>query len=55
MPIKYADPATGKFIRANLAKTGAPSAMGIKTIADLVRTSLGRNAEPHNIFFKARL
>ena len=51
MPVKYVDPVTGEFIQASLAKTGAPSAMGIHTIEDLVSTSMGQQIG-NNIFFK---
>jgi hypothetical protein len=41
MPVKYVDEKTGKFNKEVLvSQTGAPSAFGIKTVEDLVRTSL---------------
>jgi len=41
MPIKYVDEKSGEFIKAALKDTGAPSVYGIKTIEDLVKTSVG--------------
>jgi len=53
MPVLYVDPATGELIPSALEQTGAPSAYGIKTIEDLVATSLsGVDIMEHNIFFK---
>ena len=40
MPVKYVDPATGEFIPEALAKTGAPSAYGVKTAEQIVAMSL---------------
>ena len=40
MPVKYVDEKTGEFIPGMLKQTGAPSAYGIKTAAQLVQTSL---------------
>jgi len=41
MPVKYVDEETGEFNDDVLLKeTGAPSAYGIKTVADFVKTSL---------------
>ena len=57
MPIKYVDPATGRFNRENLKDTGAPSALGFKTPEDLVRSSMPSrgSVQERNIFFKPRL
>ena len=52
MPIKYVDEETGKFIRENLLNTGAPSAHGIKTVHDLVKSSLGTQLNPRDIYFR---
>jgi hypothetical protein len=53
MPVKYVDEQTGEFIRSSLEKTGAPSAYGIKTIEELVKTSQGSDdVLQNNIFFK---
>ena len=41
MPVKYVDEKTGELIQDVLLKeSGAPSAYGIKTIHDLVKTSI---------------
>jgi len=37
-----------------LKETGAPSAYGIKTIEDLVRTSMGPTSIQNNVFFKTQ-
>lgn len=55
MPIKYVDEKTGKFNKEVLLKaTGAPSAYGIKTLKQLVKTS--QSASPQfmseNIYFR---
>ena len=39
MDDNFVDPATGHFIPEGLAKTGAPSAYGITTIEQLVKSS----------------
>ena len=53
MPVKYVDEQTGEFIRSSLEKTGAPSAYGIKTIEELVKTSQDSDdVLQNNIFFK---
>ena len=54
MPVKYVDEKTGKFNQASLKGTGAPTAYGIKTIEDLVKTSMGNSSVSNNIFFKAQ-
>ena len=50
MTVKYVDSSSGKFLDGALTETGAPSAYGIKTIQDLVKSSLG-NTNKFNIFF----
>ena len=55
MPAPYVDPMTGEFIESALEKTGAPSAYGIKTIEDLVKTSIGNLNMDTNIFFRPRM
>lgn len=57
MPVKYVDPVTGQFNQAELAKSGAPSAYGITTSDDLVRSSMPSNASffENNVFFRAKL
>ena len=40
MPVKYVNPNTGEFHKEVLTKmTGAPSAYGINTVEDLMKTS----------------
>ena len=53
MPVKYVDEASGELIAETLGTTGAPSSYGIRTIEDLVQTSLIKSAKS-NIFFNAR-
>ena len=55
MPVKYVNEKTGEFIPEMLAKTGAPSAYGITTAAQLVSTSLSQsgNALSSDIYFRA--
>ena len=55
MPAPYVDPKTGVFIKSALEKTGAPSAYGIKTIEDLVKTSVGNLNLDTNIFFRPKM
>jgi len=55
MPIKYVNPQTGEFIRESLKGTGAPSVQGIKTVHDLVKSSLSSNVAGRDIFFKPKL
>ena len=54
MPTKYVDEDTGELIReVLLGKSGAPSAYGITTIEDLVRTAMPRDpTTADSIFFK---
>ena len=53
MPHKYVDEDTGEFIKDMLMKTGAPSAYGITTIDDLVRTAMPKDpTTADSIFFK---
>ena len=63
MPVKYVDEKTGKLIRDEklIKTTGAPSAYGIRTIDDLVKTSLPPPSQKgselmstHNVFFNKR-
>ena len=55
MPVKYVDERTGEFLKGSLVGTGAPSAYGIKTPAQLVATSLAASGKLQtDIFFKAR-
>lgn len=59
MPVKYVDEKTGELIpKVVKEQTGAPSAYGIKTIKDLVRTSMlsPEQLADHetNIFFNKR-
>ena len=51
MPVKYVDDQTGKFIESQaLKESGAPRAYGIKTVEDLVSTSLTSDKKPYQIF-----
>ena len=54
MPIKYVNEETGEFNEDVLTKeTGAPSAYGIKTVADLVKSSMSKgDFSKNNVFFK---
>ena len=55
MPIKYVDEITGEFHREVLLKaTGAPSAYGITTLDQLVKTSTSASAKfmNENIYFR---
>lgn len=58
MPVKYVDETTGELIdKVVLEQTGAPSAYGIKTIEQLVHTSMAVKPQmeySENIFFNAR-
>lgn len=63
MPVKYIDEKTGELIReVVLRETGAPSAYGINTIEQLVKTSMTsegtevatKNFMKKNIFFNNR-
>jgi len=51
MPIKYVDE-KGDFIRSSLVGTGAPTSMGIKTVGDLLKSSLAMKTNKYDIFFK---
>ena len=65
MPVKYVDELSGRFIESALKGTGAPSAYGITTVEDLIKTSISTASVQveeegaaaattiqHNIFFK---
>ena len=54
MDVKYVNETTGELLPASLKNTGAPSAYGIKTISDLVKTSLGHTDVPKDIYFNKR-
>ena len=56
MPVKYVD-ANGDFIISELKNTGAPSAYGIKTVDQLVKSSLPKVKDTfkNNIFFRSKL
>ena len=54
MPVKYVNEETGEFNEdVLLEETGAPSAYGIKTMDDLVKSSLSKgDFASNNVFFK---
>jgi hypothetical protein len=54
MDVKYIDETTGEFLPGSLLNTGAPSAYGINTIGNLVKTSLGHTDVPKDIYFNKR-
>lgn len=51
MPVKYVNENSGEFNRVELMNTGAPSAYGISTIEDLVKTSMGGD-KSHEMFYR---
>ena len=55
MPVKYVDEKNGEFIENALKDTGAPSAHGIFTIEDLVKSSMTTHDQSENIFFRAKM
>ena len=59
MPVKYVNEKTGEFNRDVLiAQTGAPSGYGIKTIEQLVESSIPSDSGTifeDNIYFKRNL
>lgn len=51
MPVKYIDETTKEFIESDALKnSGAPRRYGIKTIEDLVSTSLSSDKKVYNVF-----
>ena len=54
MDVKFVDETSGEFLDGSLLNTGAPSAYGITTIGDLVKTSLGQTDVPKDIYFNKR-
>ena len=51
MDVKYIDEKTGLFIGEGLAKSGGPSAYGITTIEQLVKSSTPQNIDVQNNFY----
>jgi len=51
MPVKFIDEKTGEFLDTDAMKqSGAPRAYGIKSVEDLVKSSLPKDGKSYNIF-----